>query len=190
LPDSTTQHVDDAGKPKKDLTNWLTSVQATIKSLNAAVTGVSGLLTTALLKANNLSDLTNVGTARTNLSLGNVATLNVNVANGVPQFNGSGQYPAADGQLIANIGAGLFATPSVGTTIYAQVNVNVGSFVGCPLLTLGSGWVPTHSQLTALPGLGRMSPRTQREAPMGSQWLPFLKDTHDHHAYQPALHER
>jgi hypothetical protein len=101
LPDSTTQHVDDAGKPKKDLTNWLTSVQATIKSLNEAVTSLSA--GTALLKANNLSDLANTGTARTNLGLGNVSTLNVNVASGVPTLNGSGQYQGFDGQLIANV---------------------------------------------------------------------------------------
>jgi hypothetical protein len=47
LPDSSTQHVDDNGKPKKDFTNWLTSVQSLLRNPAKLGLSVSDLTDTA-----------------------------------------------------------------------------------------------------------------------------------------------
>jgi len=53
---------------------------------------------------NNLSDLSNTATARTNLGLGTSAVQNVGTAaNNVVQLNGSSQLPAVDGSQLINL---------------------------------------------------------------------------------------
>src|SRR5215471_2170168 len=61
-PDETTRYVvTESGRPTKDFYNWLRSLRDVVSSAGGA----------ALLKVNNLSDLTNAATARTNLGLNN-----------------------------------------------------------------------------------------------------------------------
>lgn len=58
----------------------------------------------ALLKANNLADLNNAATARTNLGLGTAAILNAGMGAGnVVQLDGSAKLPAVDGSALTGI---------------------------------------------------------------------------------------
>ena len=79
------------------------------------LTGVTGTDATKLAIANNLSDLNNAGTARTNLGLGSAATLTAGTgANNVVQLDGSSRLPAVDGSQLTNL-------PSSGGFTYASI---------------------------------------------------------------------
>jgi microcystin-dependent protein len=81
-------------------------VYCTGAGAGSAVVDVSSTFVTTnnLIAANNLSDLINTTTARTNLGLGTAATLNVGTgANNIVQLNGSAQLPAVDGSLLTGI---------------------------------------------------------------------------------------
>jgi hypothetical protein len=71
------------------------------------LTNVTGTDSTKLAIANNLSDLNNVATARTNLGLGTAATLDYGTsANNLVQLDGSARLPAVDGSLLTNLPSG------------------------------------------------------------------------------------
>ena len=75
------------------------------------LTGITATDATKLAIANNLSDLNNTTTARTNLGLGTAATQTVGTgANNVVQLDGSSRLPAVDGSQLTNLpssGGGL-----------------------------------------------------------------------------------
>lgn len=57
-----------------------------------------------MVRANNLSDLTNAATARSNLGLGTAATLAVGTsANNIVQLDASAKLPAVDGSQLTNL---------------------------------------------------------------------------------------
>ena len=65
---------------------------------------LSTTLTDYLLKAQNLADLSNVATARSNLGLGTAAVLDTGTtANKILQLDGSAKIPAVDGSQLTNL---------------------------------------------------------------------------------------
>ena len=69
-----------------------------------SVNGATGVVTGLLEASNNLSDVANAGTARTNLGLGTAAVEAVGTgANQVVQLDGSSRLPAVDGSQLTNV---------------------------------------------------------------------------------------
>lgn len=67
-----------------------------------------------LSQANNLSDVSNAGTSRTNLGLGTSAVLNVGTsANNIPQLDGNAKLPAIDGSQLTGLASGTDAIDMV-----------------------------------------------------------------------------
>ena len=90
------------------------------------LTGVTSTDTTKLAIASNLSDLNNVGTARTNLGLGSAATLTAGTgANNAVQLDGSSRLPAVDGSQLTNV-TGTDATKLAIASNLSDLN-NVGT---------------------------------------------------------------
>jgi len=83
------------------------------------LTSVTGTDATKLAITNNLSDLNNAGTARTNLGLGTSAVIDVGTgASEIVQLDGSSRLPAVDGSQLTNLpssGGGGFTYSAVAT---------------------------------------------------------------------------
>ena len=90
------------------------------------LTNVTGTDSTKLAIANNLSDLNNAGTARTNLGLGTAATLDYGTsANNLVQLDGSARLPAVDGSLLTNLPSGAGETLQQVTDNGATTTTNI-----------------------------------------------------------------
>jgi len=81
-----------------------------------------------LSQNNNLSDVANVSTSRTNLGLGTASTLNVGTsANNIPQLDGNAKLPAVDGSNLTGLSSG---TDAINMTIASGSDaISVGNVV-------------------------------------------------------------
>jgi hypothetical protein len=125
------------------------------------LTNITATDSTKLAIANNLSDLNNAGTARTNLGLGTSATLDYGTsANNLVQLDGSARLPAVDGSLLTNLPSGASETlqqvtdnGSTTTTNISVAQVTMGGDLladGDQTRTIGSEtnrFVTTHGDL-------------------------------------------
>ena len=104
---------------------------------------------TMLEAANNLSDLANTATARTNLGLGTAATQDVGTSAGnVVQLNGSAQLPALDGSLLTGVVADIS-----GASIGDLSDVSITSAATGEVLRYnGTAWVDAQLNYTDLAG--------------------------------------
>jgi len=97
-----------------------------------SVNGQTGVVTGLLEASNNLSDVANAGTSRTNLGLGTAAVENVGTgANNVVQLDGSSRLPAVDGSQLTNVLHDVVddTTPQLGGDLDVQARIVTTSTV-------------------------------------------------------------
>jgi hypothetical protein len=89
--------------------------------------GVTASQVSALAISNNLSDVNNVSTARTNLGLGTAAILNTGTAaNNVVQLDSSAKLPAVDGSQLTNLPSASGGKLIIEDSGYGLDNVSSG----------------------------------------------------------------
>lgn len=110
--------------------------------LTAAVQTSLGKANTALQPANNLSDLANAGTSRTNLGLGNAATKNTGTTSGTVAAGDDVRFQAAPGYY-PPAAYGCFAL-SFAPEASTYSTVGSGDFFGVRI------WVPAGQAITKI----------------------------------------
>ena len=120
-PDETTRYVaTESGRPTKDFYNWL----KTLRNVVASSVG------TALLKANNLSDVASAATSRTNLGLDNYvnypAKPSFSVVNSTTQVVSTGYTQLAFNTELYDVGS--FFTSNTWTPPAGKVSMQ-GAFI-------------------------------------------------------------
>ena len=130
------------------------------------LTGITSTDSTKLAINNNLSDLANAATARTNLGLGPVATLTAGTsANNVVQLDGSARLPAVDASQLTSVPSGTLSyaaqtytasgtplaftltsaaqgkvvTVNESNNVYVTIPTGLGSGFTCKFVQLGAG---------------------------------------------------
>lgn len=129
------------------LQSTVASNSAAIASLQSDLSAVSATVNNALIKTNNLSDLTNVATARTNLGLGTFAT-----ANSLDLSSASATGTIADARLANQSGVTSGAA-------YTKVTVD------------GKGRVTSGAQLSASDVTAALGYTPQASGVISSQWV-------------------
>jgi hypothetical protein len=138
LPDSSTQHINDKGKPTKDFTNFLKSLS---DFANKTAQTFKSLVVGSPTGGNKGDGSINSQTIYLNgTSLGTASTKNVGTsASNVVQLDGSAKLPAVDGSQLTGLPGRLVAGTPLVLNPYALSSATTQAH--------GLGVAPTHIEL-------------------------------------------
>jgi len=150
-----------------------------------SVNGQTGVVTGLLEAANNLSDVANAGTSRTNLGLGTAAVENVGTgANNVVQLDASSRLPAVDGSQLTNLPAAPVTSVNGQTGVVtglleASNNLSDVANAGTSRTNLGLGTAAVENVGTGANNVVQLDGSSRLPAVDGSQLTNVLHDVVD-----------